>query len=260
MSRLNRQIAAFVFLIVSMAIVETAVSQRPGPQRRTGPITPEPVSLKIQSATLRGAAGSLDTIDVTIDSRGTAIGGFDLTFAYDAVGFELVEALPGKFLDSCNWEYFLSRENPACPEPCPSGLLKVISLAETQSNDSVQVCFLPPQDISLVRLVVRRLNVPSRFKFSESLRFFWIDCGDNSISSVSGNDLFLAKEVSEPGGRLRSDTAYGDYPTYSGPGRECFAGRVVNAPQAKLHLENAVITIEPVDVSVVKPDSTADSL
>lgn len=250
---MNERIRKIVVYTLFGAIVlagATTLAQRPGSERRTGPITPEPISLKVQSATLRGAPGSLDTIDVTIDSRGSAIGGFDLTFAYDAIGFELVDALPGAFLDSCNWEYFYSRKNPVCPGPCPSGLFKVVALAESQDTDSVIVCFLPPKDVSLLKLVLRRRPVESRFKFSESLRFFWIDCGDNSVASVSGDELFLAKAVTEPNERPLPDSADGTYPTYAGPGEDCFGGRVVNAPQAKLLLENAVITLEPVDLPV----------
>ena len=96
---------------------------------REGMIGARDILVKIVSDTIFLADTVAGTLLVTIDAQGTDISGFDFTFAYDLSGVEIYDALPGDFLDSCNWEYFIVKRNPRCDGPCPNGLIKVIALA-----------------------------------------------------------------------------------------------------------------------------------
>ncbi|MFQ5608104.1 MAG: hypothetical protein ACE5GA_09165 [Candidatus Zixiibacteriota bacterium] len=194
-----------------------------------------------------------------VDSRGTEIAAFDFTFAYDRAAFEILDALPGTFPDSCDWEYFTVRHSPACSGPCPSGLIKIVALSE-YADSRGQACHLPEEGASLIKFVIRPRTPESMDFLDLSLRFFWIDCGDNSVASVSGNELFLAAATLEPDSIPLP--VYGDqgFPNYTGPPSDCFRGRAENAPFAKLNLRNGLLRYTPSESAPVAPsDSSSDA-
>jgi len=217
------------------------------------------ISIRIQSHTLQAVPGAVDTISIVCNAQGNGIAGFDFTLAYDHETFDLIDALPGSFLDSCNWEYFMDRDNPKCPGPCPAGLHKIVALARFQNKDSVSTCFIPPDGAELARLVIRRRPEMRARTFmgvvSEPLRFFWIDCGDNSVSSVSGNDLFLCRVVSDADGAPLPQNIYTQFPNYTGPTGACLDSRRENAPKPVVKFINAVIVSPPIEFAP-EQDST----
>ncbi|MFQ5606450.1 MAG: hypothetical protein ACE5GA_00780 [Candidatus Zixiibacteriota bacterium] len=219
---------------------------------REGPIDQRDILVRIVSDTIHLNAPAPDTLLVTIDAGGTAISGFDFTFAYDISGFEIVDALPGSFLDSCNWEYFIVRRDPRCDGPCPGGLVKVIALAEFQKRDRPGVCNAPSPGASLIKLVARSSGEASALP-SASLRFFWVDCGDNTISSVSGHELFLGKSVIESDSVSLPLAAEKEFPSYRGPISDCLRKRTVNPPQSKIIFANALLHLER---ETAAPDSS----
>ncbi|MEW5925481.1 MAG: T9SS type A sorting domain-containing protein, partial [Candidatus Zixiibacteriota bacterium] len=93
------------------------------------------------------------------------------------------------------WEYFTYRHGVmgTCGDACPDGLLRIIALAETNDGANHPDCYGPPDtdphELATMRFYVsndRNLNgqyVP--------IYFFWNDCGDNAISSVDGDDLYV---------------------------------------------------------------------
>ncbi|HSH00404.1 MAG TPA: hypothetical protein VLB27_10160 [candidate division Zixibacteria bacterium] len=230
--------------------------------RRAGAIGAGEITLRIDADTL-GARGAVDTVVVRVDAGGTEIAAFDLTFAFDAAAFTIDTALPGEFLDSCGWEYFALRKNPLCPGPCPSGLVKVVALAEFQRRGERSVCHLPDSGATLIKFVVRRAAQAPVFA-DPALRFFWIDCGDNSVASVSGDDLFLAGSVMEPDLAPLPMLFDSAFPNFTGPLPECFAGGAVNAPRAKLALINGLVALggferEPAMGATAGDSTAADS-
>ncbi len=225
------------------------------------------IAIRIQSHAMRPLVGAIDTISIIISSAEQGIAGFDFTLAYDRETFELVSAMPGNFLESCNWEYFVQRDSAKCPGPCPAGLFKIVALARFQNTDSVSECLVPEPEAELAKLVLKRKVQSGRKAFkgvdSEPLRFFWIDCGDNSVSSASGNDLFLAKSVSDANGAPLPMGGIDEFPNYSGPTGSCFDSRRQNFPKARLKFINALIATPPIEyvpTTVVAPDSSKDSL
>jgi hypothetical protein len=209
------------------------------------------VTIRIQSHAMRALPGAVDTISINISSAGEGIAGFDFTLAYDRETYELISALPGSFPESCNWEYFIVRDSPKCPAPCPSGLFKIVALARFKNVDSVGACLIPESEAELVKLILKRKSESGRRAFkgvnSEPLRFFWIDCGDNSVASASGNDLLVAGSVSEADGASLPVNTFDGFPNYTGPTSSCFDSRRSNSPKARLKLINALIVTPPIE-------------
>ncbi len=241
-----------LLLVTGMSTLAIVASNIPETARAdSASDTTQLISVRIQSHTLTNSQQTVDTISITCNTGGKGIAGFDFTLAYDHEVFDLVDALPGSFLDSCHWEYFMGRDNPKCPGPCPAGLFKIVALARFKNEDSSSVCFAPPAGAEIAKLLIRRrprgLNEAFVGVPSEPLRFFWIDCGDNSISSVSGNDLFLCRVVSDADGAPLPQNIYTQFPNYTGPTGSCLDSRRENAPRALLRLTNAIIVAPPIE-------------
>jgi len=152
--------------------------------------------------------GHFQDVSIFIDSSSFEMGGFDLLIAYDATALSFVEAAPGQLLEDCDWEYFTYRHGITgnCGDACPSGLLRIIALAETNNGANHPSCFglipmpQPPGVLANLKFYVtndRNFNchyVP--------ITFFWDDCGDNSVSSVDGQNLYIERTVRDFEGSL----------------------------------------------------------
>ena len=209
---------------------------------REGMIGARDILVKIVSDTIFLADTVAGTLLVTIDAQGTDISGFDFTFAYDLSGVEIYDALPGDFLDSCNWEYFIVKRNPRCDGPCPNGLIKIIALAEFRKLERTKLCNTPAPGASLVKFLVRPTGEAPRLA-AGPLRFFWIDCGDNTISSVSGNELFISRSVTETDSAFQAPAVETEFPSYGGPIPDCFNKHTVNPPRRKIRFSNGTLTL-----------------
>ncbi len=143
--------------------------------------------------------GHYTMVSLTLENNSLEMGGFDFLIAYDASALAFAEASPGQLLEDCDWEYFTYRHGVEgnCGDACPSGLLRIIAMAET--NDGVQKpsCYGPPDtephELAKMKFMIsddRTLEcqyVP--------ITFFWDDCGDNMISGVDGNDTYIDRAV-----------------------------------------------------------------
>ncbi len=110
--------------------------------------------------------------------------GFDFLIGYDASALTFISAAKGAGIAS--WEYFTYRYswNGNCGNGCPSGLLRVIAIAD--QNDGPhhpdpgfgQV----PDGSALATLdflVTNNLNFAGMFV---PINFYWMDCGDNTVA------------------------------------------------------------------------------
>jgi hypothetical protein len=127
------------------------------------------------------------------------MGGFDFLIGYDASGLTFVEANPGAMLVNCNWEYFTYRfgANGNCGNACPSGLLRIVALAET-NNGANHPTGWTNAECNSSELAVMKFFVTNDRTFEcmyLPIYFFWMDCGDNAISSKNGDTLFLEDRV-----------------------------------------------------------------
>jgi hypothetical protein len=153
---------------------------------------------------------------ITIEGETVDIGGFDFLIAYDASALTFMEATPGQLLEDCGWEYFTYRYGwqGNCEGPCPSGLLRIIAIADLNNGPCHPNCFGPP-DMEPYELAEMKFYVTNDRTYEcmyVPIRFFWDDCGDNAISSVTGDTLFISDHVYDfEGSEVTGDIHYGGH-------------------------------------------------
>ena len=183
------------------------------------------------------------------------LGGFDLLVAYDASALAFQLAYEGDIynqdddavLPGCGWEYFTYRFGPYgnCGNACPSGMLRVIGMAETNNGPYHPDCLTTPYypEVFPVTLAYLRFLVSNDRTLECSfvpIRFFWYNCGDNTLSNADGSKLFLSDAIYD-------FTAYGSafigtsiaategviFPTYQGAQEECICNPQID-PTCKI--------------------------
>jgi len=190
------------------------------------------VQIETTRSTLQGMH---ERVDVNMNQWLAQVGGWDMLIGYDASALLFQAAIPGPLHAECRWEYFNYRYLPFGNGDtlCPSGMLRVVGIAETNNgpNHPDVVCCDslgaagPFALFTLDFLVSNDRTLECRFV---PIRFFWMDCGDNSIAfhpldnpmaSIQGASRYVFET---PGlTEMISDETTG-YPTYTGVQRECF--------------------------------------
>jgi len=145
--------------------------------------------------------GNFEKVDVTMPAQADEIGGFNFLIAYDAsaLTFQGADILESNLYQDCGWEYFDYRfgADGNCGNGCPSGLLRVIGMAETNNGPNHPTCFTVTGDKILFTL---NFLVSSNATFNCNyvpIRFFWIECGDNTISNKTGTELYISATVKD---------------------------------------------------------------
>lgn len=181
--------------------------------------------------------GAFQDVPITLEKfdhmRG--LGGFDLLVGYDASALAFQLAYEGDLYDSCGWEYFTYRFGPYgnCGDACPSGMLRIIGFAEANNGPYHPGCQTPTPYVGNVPVILANL----RFLVSNDttlecqfvpLRFFWYECGDNTLSDYRGSELYLSSFVYDYGDLLISKKA--EFPTYFGAQDKCTCDQQANPP------------------------------
>jgi hypothetical protein len=186
--------------------------------------------------------GQFTDVDIILEKiqsdSGYGLGGFNLLIAYDNSALSFQKAVEGAIYDSCGWEYFDYRfgADGNCGGGCPSGLLRVVGIAETNNGADHPGCMdIPYNYYEPISLATLRFLVSSDFTLNcqyAPIRFFWVDCGDNTLSSADGNRLFISSKVFDFD---QEDplTPVDYFPNYTGAIAECLEG-------AKLVPERAI--------------------
>ena len=171
-----------------------------------------------------------DTIDLYVESGEAAFAGFDLTVAPASDEYEITTVLSGDFIDECGWEFFNARD--LLVEASDGRMLrswKIIGLADVMPDSVEPACRNAVEQISLARLVITGRQTATTEPGELPVFFVWADCGDNSLSDVSGNQLFISRRVTNylrPGRELSTDA----FPNFSGAPRQCGSGdRIIRA-------------------------------
>jgi len=177
--------------------------------------------------------GQGQAVEVTMQNSGFEnypMGGFDFVFAYDASALTFQSADPGQFLVDCGWEYFTYRygANGNCGTGCPSGEIRVTAIAETNNGQGNHPdCFTNSGSISNQLTVLNFLVTNDRtFECMYApVQFYWYDCGDNTISDVSGDQLFISNHIynmEDTTGAYSVDLAADvAFPSYFGANSSC---------------------------------------
>jgi hypothetical protein len=122
-------------------------------------------------------------VNVYLDHWTEGFGGYDLLIAYDASGLTFMSATVGTILEDCGFEYFTYRfgANGNCDGPCPSGFLRVVSIADMNNGANHPACFGEGMDGSLATLKFLVTNNRTYECQFVPVSFYWFDCGDNGI-------------------------------------------------------------------------------
>jgi hypothetical protein len=172
--------------------------------------------------------GQFTTVDITLNGIEDqfGLGAFDFLIAYDASALSFQQAQGGTIYDECGWEYFTYRFGPDgnCGNACPSGMLRVVGIAETNNGPNHPGCQTQTPYVDVIPTTLAELTfLVSNDRTLECqyvpIRFFWIDCGDNVLSSWDGARLFVSTKVYDFEGFPISGED--NFPTYLGAQAEC---------------------------------------
>jgi hypothetical protein len=135
--------------------------------------------------------GQIATVYVTL-SNTYPLGGIDLLLCYDPSGLSFLDAFCVDEL--CAWEYFTWRHSPNsnCSGSCPSGYVRIVAIADLDNGPANHP---DPADFYLDgKIAGLRFAVTSDRNFINqclNVGFCVLNCGDNALSSKSGDTLFI---------------------------------------------------------------------
>lgn len=136
-------------------------------------------------------------VSITQEKGSNVMGGFDFLIAYDASALSFVSAQLGAAPVANNWEYFTYRFGAQgnCDGPCPSGMLRVVAIADQNNGPAHPTLVNFPAGSELVQLKFYVSNDRTYNCMFVPIRFVWLDCGDNAISNIGGDTLWIEKSV-----------------------------------------------------------------
>ncbi len=145
----------------------------------------------------------LDTVEVTLESFGSPIAGFELKIGCNSRLVYISDVLPGKILDSCRWQFYNARRSPnENKEGYPENLWRVVALARLVTDTTEPGCFGFDKQASILRIVLSReaaltrsTLLPGDFDSAAAVFFYWEKCTDNSLSGKSGRTLIVSQSV-----------------------------------------------------------------
>ncbi len=194
-------LTALCLLSCSEQATETPVAPTSPQQSVTGSIDddfhPMNVAIDVVHDQLQGYEAEVSVrVGENYGPDNWQVAGFDLTVAYDHTALALQGVEAGQFLDDCAWEYFTYRF-PDCDE-CPPGLIQLIAVADINNGANHPDCLLTDDDrskLALLRLLVSN-DAALECQFVP-IKFFWIDCIDNSFYTSAEDSLLIACSVWE---------------------------------------------------------------
>jgi hypothetical protein len=189
----------------------------------TGDIVIEPEYTTRANAALQGQN---TWVQVLMTNSTLEIGGYDFLIQYDPTALTFLAAVQGQLLTDCEWEYFTYRQGPngnCGPNACPTGIVRLVAMAETNDGATpAGLCFTGPP-LGTWELARMNFLVTSDHTFECTrvpISFIWYDCGDNGISSVTGDTLFISRFVYDNLGNDITDPLAA-FPTLYGAPDDC---------------------------------------
>ncbi len=189
----------------------------------------EPFEVQIEK-TLLAIQGQHEYVCVSLNKGSEKMGGFDFLMAYDRSALNFQAIIPGLLFDPqyCDWEYITYRTWfwPSYePHFFWGGIIRVVAIADMNNGADHPLCYTyDPKPFCLFTIdFIVTDNRLFECQFAP-VSFFWTDCGDNTISSKTGDTLFVSRHVY--GFDLVGEITdmYTGFPTYTGVQWECLIG------------------------------------
>ncbi|MFC1476207.1 T9SS type A sorting domain-containing protein [Candidatus Zixiibacteriota bacterium] len=164
---------------------------------------PFPPDIPLEAHYLNTLTGRPVVVGVHLkDGFTQGTGAFDLLLCYDQSIVSLISVEQGEAL--AGWEYFTYRIGELGPEcsTCPSGRLRMIGIRDTDDGN------IPPAGSEhingfLALLTFRVAKNSDYLNQCARIGFCSIECGDNEISGVNGNQIALPiPDQNDPEGYL----------------------------------------------------------
>ncbi len=193
-------------------------------------VEPWEVQIEKTHGTLQG---HFVDVEITLNKGSEPMGGFDFLVAYDASALAFTEANLGSYLQTCGWEYFTYRYgyNGNCGNACPSGQLRLVGMAETNNGAN-------HPDVDCIKNATGHVIATMTFFVSNDrtlecmyvpIRFYWMDCGDNTISTIAGDTLAMNRYVYDYVNNMAEIQDYGfGFPGWYGAPDYCLEGDKVH--------------------------------
>jgi Secretion system C-terminal sorting domain len=163
------------------------------------------------------------TLETWFPGDSIGIAGFDLLIGYDASALTFMGAdarilfdKPGNY----EWEYFTYSFQPRvdCTDSCPSGLLRVVAIADQNDGPHHPLETHVPNGTVLFTLdflISNNRELECQFL---PIRFFWTECDDNTFVDDPVRHNFIANDVIDRDSETVVDTIF---PGYNGPPDGC---------------------------------------
>ncbi|MCB2229077.1 T9SS type A sorting domain-containing protein [bacterium] len=191
--------------------------------------------------------GTFQHVDVKLTNALAPIGAFSLLMAYDAsqLSFAGAEIDSSPLYTECAWEYFTFRTgaNGNCEGDCPSGLVSVTGIAETNDGPHhPEICNLAEFDNPTIFTLEFLVSAHVAYERWSPIDFFWVDCTDNTMSNWIGDTLLMSNRVlrrtsyswqnpdDESSWQDVTDYLAG-FPTYTGAQAQCTINPDPNRPE-----------------------------
>ncbi len=182
---------------------------------------------------------SLDTIDITLRSFGE-LGGFNFRIASIVGSVDIVDIVRGDLPTDCRWEFFSSRWQGE--QEFGDRLLNVWTVVALprlipDSTEKEGPCFSLPGEPTLARVVITAGQSRYGSEDFSPLFFLWDDCGDNAISSVRGDLLYMSDSVFWPS-EVQGMPTTREFPSVAGSPDHCISEKAADRIKRTIRFTN----------------------
>ena len=185
----------------------------------------------------------IDTIDISIESSGKPIGGVDIKIGFDSPALEILEIIPGEIPDSCGWKFFNTRDvSFKTSAEAPIGVWQILAMAEFGGDTVSADCYGFDRKASIAKLVIHVDSSQIDLETDSMLQifFYWQDCGDNTVTNISGDSLFLSANLADKKSAPRA------LPSRIGAPASCINPKAQNKPVRGVEFQSGGVRIRPV--------------
>lgn len=171
-----------------------------------------------------------DTLLIEINAPAVELKGYALKIAVQTQFFNIDNVIAGDFYNDCRWEFFNARQTVS--DFSAENFLQVwqiIGLAEVIPDSISPKCFSSVDKTSLAKICISRNQFMQPADSIIPLFFLWEDCSDNTISGMSGNDLFVSDKVFQYY-KNQPQFQINKFPTTQGIPANCTKASALNAP------------------------------